>query len=65
MALGSGDTRGGNQRGTLNPREEERVRITYKSGVTVPVTRSVAEKAVHRGEAELAVPPKNRKPKKP
>ena len=53
MALGSGDTRGGNQRGTLNPTNGDRVYIRYATGARVRVTPTVACVAIERGEAQL------------
>ena len=51
MALGSGDTMGGNQRGTLNPTNGDRVHIRYTTGAKAWVTPTVARIAIERGQA--------------
>ena len=51
--LESGNTRGGNQRGTLNPTNGDRVYIRYTTGAKVRVTPTVARIAIERGQARL------------
>jgi len=47
-----------NQRGTLTVREEKLVYVRYrKSGLCVPETPFVAQRAVENGEAVLSDPP--------
>lgn len=65
MAIGHGNTRGGeHQRGTLRPTQKEYVYIEYTTGVKIWATPSVAERAIARGEAKRATPPKNGEAKK-
>ena len=53
MTLGIGGTRGGNQRGTLNPTNGDRVHIRYTTGAKAWVTPTVAHVAIERGQARL------------
>src|SRR3989344_7229034 len=57
MAFGLGNTRGGNNRGTLNPTNIGRVYVEYKdSGARVWETPSVARNAIANGQANEIKP---------
>jgi hypothetical protein len=60
MALGTGNTRGSNQRGTPNPTNDERVHIRYTAGADVWATPTVARIAIERGQAKPIAEPKNK-----